>query len=124
MQLLKFIKFGLVGFVGILVDFSITWLLKEKLKRNQYFANAMGFCFACTGNYFLNKKYTFEDHNPHIGFQYLSFFSISFVGLILNSLLLLMIQKRTNLNFYYSKILVTGLLFIWNFSANSHYTFK
>ncbi len=124
MQAIKFLKFGLVGTVGIAVDFSITWILREKLRRNQYFANAMGFCFACTGNYFLNRIFTFQDHNPNIGLQYLSFFVISFIGLIINSLLLLVIQKRTNLDFYYSKILVTGLLFLWNYSANSYYTFR
>ncbi|MFT6879189.1 MAG: putative flippase GtrA, partial [Arcticibacterium sp.] len=32
----KFIKFGLVGFLGLLIDFGITFLLKEKFGFNKY----------------------------------------------------------------------------------------
>ncbi|MBL7830473.1 MAG: GtrA family protein [Saprospiraceae bacterium] len=124
MDFIRFFKFGLVGSFGILIDFSITWLCKEKLKWNQYYANALGFCFAASGNYILNKTFTFNNHDHAILRQYTTFLFISIVGLVLNSILLVLVQKRTNLDFYFSKILVTGLLFIWNFAANSHYTFR
>ena len=32
--ILKFLKFGVVGFSGVFVDFGITWLFKEKVKLN------------------------------------------------------------------------------------------
>ena len=36
----KFIKFGIVGGTGIIVDFSITWICKEKLQLNKYISNS------------------------------------------------------------------------------------
>ena len=76
MDILKFFKFGLVGFSGLIIDFGITWICKEKLKLNKYLANGFGFLFGVTNNYFLNKYFTFDNHNEEIGFQFLSFLII------------------------------------------------
>lgn len=124
MQFIKLFKFGLVGSLGIVVDFGITWFCKEKLSWNKYLSNAIGFCFACSGNYVLNRIFTFQDHNKDIARQYASFFAISLIGLAMNSLLLYFIQKKTSHNFYVSKIFVTLILFLWNFGANSAITFR
>ena len=48
--LLKFVKFCLVGFSGIFIDFGITYFLKEVAKVQQYVANAIGFSLAATSN--------------------------------------------------------------------------
>ena len=42
-MIFKFIKFIVVGFSGLVVDFSITILLKEKFKIHRYIANSAGF---------------------------------------------------------------------------------
>ena len=39
---LQFIKFCVVGGTGVVVDFGITFLFKEKLKLNKYIANSHG----------------------------------------------------------------------------------
>ncbi|GIZ10408.1 GtrA family protein [Flavobacterium sp. UMI-01] len=124
MDFLKFFKFGLVGFTGLLIDFGVTWFCKEKLKWNRYVANSAGFLFGVTNNYFLNKYFTFDNHNPEIGLQFLSFLIIAIVGFSINTSVLYSLQKKTSINFYASKILVTIIVFFWNFGANSFYTFK
>ncbi|OCB76859.1 GtrA family protein [Flavobacterium crassostreae] len=124
MNFIKFLKFGLVGFSGLIIDFAITWLCKEKLSLNKYVANGMGFLFGVTNNYFLNKYFTFENHNPDIGTQFTSFLIISMIGFGLNTGFLYLLQKNTSLNFYVCKILVTLLVFVWNFTANNLYTFN
>ena len=48
--LIKFMKFGAVGATGVVVDFSFTWISKEKLGIQKYFANAIGFTLAATSN--------------------------------------------------------------------------
>jgi putative flippase GtrA len=124
LDILKFFKFGLVGFTGLIIDFSVTWICKEKIKINKYVANGIGFLFGVTNNYFLNKHFTFQNHNPNIGAQFSSFLTIAIIGFGLNTCLLYLLQKKTNLNFYLCKFIVTALVFIWNFSANSLFTFK
>lgn len=124
MDILKFFKFGLVGFTGLVIDFGITWICKEKLGHNKYLANGLGFLFGVTNNYFLNKYFTFDNHNPEIGLQFLSFLIIAIIGFSLNTGFLYSLQKKTNINFYVCKIIVTAIVFVWNFGANSFYTFK
>ena len=46
---LQFINFCVVGGTGVVVDFGITFLFKEKLKLNKYIANSLGFMAAASG---------------------------------------------------------------------------
>ena len=124
MDIIRFIKFGLVGFSGLIVDFGITWIFKEKLKINKYLANSIGFLFGVTNNYFLNRYFTFQNHNPNIGNQFINFLVIAIIGFAINTGFLFLLQKKTRINFYVCKFLVTLIVFFWNFGANSFYTFK
>ncbi len=123
MDFIKFIKFGLVGCSGLVIDFSITWLCKEKFRLNKYLSNSIGFCFGVVNNYFLNKYFTFHNNDTNISSQFLSFLIISLIGFSLNNFFLYLLQKKTKINFYICKGIVTMIVFIWNFSANTLYTF-
>lgn len=124
MNFIKFLKFGLVGFSGLVLDFAVTWVCKEKLKLNKFVANGFGFLVGVTNNYLLNKYYTFQDNDPHIAAQFISFLIIAVIGFTINTSVLYSLQKRTTINFYVCKIAVTVLVFFWNFGANSFYTFQ
>ena len=66
--LVKLAKFGVVGLIGMCVDFFTTWLLKEKLQLNKYVANSIGFTCAVVLNFFLNLHWTFQAsaQNAHV----------------------------------------------------------
>ncbi len=119
----KFLKFGLVGFSGLLLDFSITYLIKEKLRWNKYLANSLGFVVACTNNYLLNRLWTFRSVDPGIIVQFSKFLLISLGGLILNNLLLYLLTEKAKLNFYVAKFCAIVLVFFWNFFFNYQFTF-
>lgn len=118
----KFIKFGVVGFTGLIIDFSITYVLKELLKINRYISNSIGFLVAASSNYFLNRVWTFNSDNPEIFFEYTSFLIISVVGLLINNFFLYLFEKR--FNFYLSKLFAIAVTTIWNFFANYLITFN
>lgn len=124
MDFIKFIKFGLVGFTGLSIDFSITWFCKEKLQLNKYVSNSLGFSFAVVNNYILNRYFTFHNNDSHVVSQFVSFLIISIIGFALNTILLYLLQKNTKINFYACKAIVTIIVTLWNFSANTLYTFK
>ncbi|MFA8299181.1 MAG: GtrA family protein [Hyphomicrobiales bacterium] len=121
--ILKFIKFGIVGFTGLIVDFGITFLLKEKLKVQKYLANAIGFLCAASSNYVLNRIWTFESHDPRILSEYGEFIGISIIGLLINTFILWLIIKKWKLNFYLSKGFAIIVVTIYNFLANYLITF-
>ena len=122
--LFKFIKFCFVGFSGMVVDFGITWFIKEKIKRNKYVANSCGFIAAASSNYLLNRVWTFASENEHIATEYFSFFTIALLGLGLNNLIILLLSDKLKWNFYLSKIIAIGIVTLWNFGANYVFTFN
>ena len=119
------IKFGLVGFTGILVDFSITYFLKEKALINKYIANATGFTCAVISNFFLNKYWTFNSAgNQFITNQFFLFATFSVIGLFINSSVLMLLIKKMNVRFYLSKAVAVCIVFLWNFLMNDYITFR
>ncbi len=121
--LFKFIKFGVVGASGVVVDFGFTYLCKEKLKIQKFVSNAIGFTIAATSNYVLNRIWTFESENPEVAQEFTNFFVVSAIGLGINSLVLWMLSSKFQLNFYFSKLIAIIVTMFWNFMANYLYTF-
>ena len=122
--LMKFIKFSLVGFSGMIVDFGTTWLLKEKARVNKYIANSTGFLLAATSNYFWNRFWTFHSENKQIVTEYFSFILISFAGLAITNLIIFLLNDKLKINFYISKLFAIGAVTIWNFFMNYQFTFR
>lgn len=121
--LYKFVKFGIVGFSGVIVDFTLTFICKEYLRVQRYVSNAIGFTIAATTNYMLNRMWTFESHNPNIVLEFSRFFIIALIGLGINSSIVWAMSGKMKVNFYLSKLVATIVVTIWNFLINAYYTF-
>jgi putative flippase GtrA len=119
----KLIKFLVVGFIGLGVDFGITFLLKERVKVQKYLSNSIGFIIAASSNYILNRTWTFHSKNPDILLEYSHFLFIAIIGLGINSLVLWLLVSRFKYNFYFSKLIATIVTTFWNFIANLLFTF-
>jgi putative flippase GtrA len=120
-MIFKFFKFGIVGFMGMGIDFSITFLLKEKLKIHRYISSSAGFIAAASSNYLFNRLWTFSSNNPRIILEYSTFIVISLIGLAINNLFLYLFEKRYK--FYAAKLFAIVVTTIWNFFANYYLTF-
>lgn len=121
-MIISFLKYCIVGLSGIVVDFSITYLFKEKVGINKYVASMLGFSTACTSNYVLNRVWTFANNNPELLVQYISFLIISIIGLLFNTLFLWLFV-RIRINYYTSKGVAIVIVTMWNYTANTIITF-
>ena len=121
--ILKFLKFCVVGFSGMVVDFGFTWLCKEKFKWNKYVSNSIGFVLAATNNYIWNRWWTFQSDNANIPIEYGKFLVISVIGLGLNNLVIYLLHEKLKLNFYFAKLIAIGVVTVWNFVMNYRFTF-
>ena len=119
----KFLKFGAVGFSGVLVNFGVTWFFKEVCKFNKYLSNILGFIAAATTNYMLNRWWTFQSTNPQVGAEYAKYFLISVVGLGIDTLTVYLLNGKLKWNFYLSKVFAVGTAMLWNFFGNLLFTF-
>ena len=121
--LTTFLKFAVVGFSGMVVNFGITYLMKEKVGLNKYVSNILGFVVAATTNYFLHRYWTFHSQNPQMGKEYIQFFTVSIIGVTIDTLVVYLLHDKMKVNFYISKIFATGVAMVWNFLANLLFTF-
>lgn len=119
----KFLKFGAVGCSGVAVNFGVTYVCKEWLRLNKYVSNIVGFIFAATTNYILNRMWTFQSTNPQVGAEYAKYFAISLLGLGLDTLTVYVLNDKLKWNFYLSKVFGVAVSTLWNFFGNLLFTF-
>ena len=123
-MIFKLFKFIIVGFFGLLIDFGLTVICKEKLSLNKYLSNSIGFLLAVSSNYFLNRVWTFGSKNPEIIVEFSSFFFVSIIGLLINNSILWLIHNKMGINFYLAKFGAILVTTFWNFFANYFFTFQ
>jgi putative flippase GtrA len=123
-MIFKLFKFGAVGLTGMVIDFGVTWLCKEKLRWNKFMANSIGFTLAVINNYLLNRIWTFESSNAQWQAEFGKFLLVSLAGLGLNNLLVYILHSRFKAGFYISKGAATVCVVAWNFFTNYFFTFR
>lgn len=123
MILQNFLRFCVVGALGVLIDMGITFSCKEWIKMNKYVANAIGFLVAASSNFFLNRWWAFQSTSADISIQYIKFVTIASLGLLMNTFIIYLLTDKLRWNFYISKITAMGLVTFWNFFMNYLFTF-
>jgi len=134
----KFLKFGIVGASGMVVDFGLLFLLRNLAGLPDLWANTISFTAAASSNYVLNRIWTFRSHNSQVAAEYLKFLAVSIVGLGINNGVLylssllwpqtyhastLLLGFRFDL-FYLFKLLAIAITTLWNFFGNMLFTFR
>lgn len=120
----KFLCFSLVDLLGMVIDFTVTYICKEYLRWQKYLSNTLGFLTAVCSNFIFNRSWTFESRNPAIGKEFATFTFVSLIGLMINSAVLWLLHQRLKVSFYYAKVVATGITVVWNFFANLCFTFN
>lgn len=122
--LIKLIRYAIVGFTGVAVDFGITYIFKEYAKVSKYIANSLGFCTAVVTNYLLNRYWTFGAGSEDVFVQFGTFLAVSLIGLLMNNSIIYLLSEKWKVNFYISKVIAISVVVFWNFFVNYYYTFR
>ena len=134
----RFIKFGVVGASGMVVDFGVLYLMRDVVGLPDLWANTISFTAAATSNYFLNRIWTFRSHERQVGVEYMKFLAVSIIGLGINNGVLLLSRLLwpesyngqlsllgvTVDTFYLFKLLAIAITTLWNFFGNLLFTFR
>jgi len=123
MLIIKFIKFLTVGLSGMIIDFGITYICKEKLAVNKYISNSLGFSIAAISNFFLNRYFTYQSNSSEIATEFYWFIGISIISLFIYNGIVWIGINKLNFKFYSSKMLAIFFITFWNFFAHLLITF-
>jgi len=119
-----FFKFSVSGLCGVLINFILTFLFKEKLSLNKYISNSSALIIALFINFILNRNWTYQVNLDPLYNQFLKFLLVVSISVFINHFIVYISHKNFKFNFYFSKLIAVVLVFMWNFVMHSIYTFK
>lgn len=131
----KSLKFGLVGMVNTLVDYTILNLLVFSLgvfaPAALVFCNVFSFLGANINSYVMNKRWTFEDRSGWSQNEYLVFLLCSLGGLGINCGVIFLLsygffdpEASFFIHLNLSKLAATVASMIWNFLSYKAFVFN
>lgn len=126
----QFVKFGVVGLSGTLVDLGFYNLLAIVFGANIYVARTISFTLAATSNYILNRKWTFRSTDKKVAAEYSKFLFISVIGLLMNLGIMKLLEPMASrfgtelLQKNIPVLIAIIIVLLWNFFANKFWTFR
>lgn len=132
--LAKYLKFAFIGGIGAIINLAVLWTAVELFFVHYLWAATLAFVIADTNNFIWNRLWTFKSKGK-IHFQYPQFLLVSVDGLMLNLIILWglveevlpkvgLAQDKASLYIVFAQIIAIFLVSIFNFIANSLWTFS
>ncbi len=127
----RFLKFAIVGAIGMVVDLSVLTASRELLRVSLSLAVGLGFTAAVISNFTWNRLWTFpESRERPLGSQLLQFFVINAIGLGINELVVLGLHPLFSRilpdppAYLGAKIIAIGIVLFWNYFVNRKWTYR
>src|SRR3989338_2042691 len=120
----QFIKFCLVGFTNLTIDIFIYWLLTRALGLYYLVAGVISFVVAVSWSFFMNRRWTFRHNGSDTASQYVKFFVVNVIVMILNLSSLYIFVEWFDFYDLAVKLVAAVIMAFINFGLNKFWTFK
>lgn len=137
----QFVKFGVTGVIGAIVDFSTYNILTRGfgfvasymvLGQQIIVANNISVFLAIVSNFVFNKYWTFRDTSHQVAKQWVGYFTLNFFTWVLNQLLVSLFTFQVpatqaifgNQKDNAAKVLAIGIILFLNFAGSKFLIFK
>jgi putative flippase GtrA len=122
-MLRKFTRFVSVGSVATAIQYSLLTGLVEVADLPTTVASTIGFLVSASGNYLLNRRFTFQSEENH-STALPKFFAVAASGMVINAVMFSQFEAHTNLHYLVAQACATVAVLLWNFIVNAVWTFK
>jgi putative flippase GtrA len=132
-QFLEFVRYAFVGGAAFLVDYGLFWLSKEFVFNafgdiGVYLATALGFISGLMFNYILSIVFVFksareQNKGKSVG-GFMLFATIGVVGLLMSEGGMMLFYGAIGIHYLIAKVLVSGIVLIWNYAARKLLIFR
>jgi putative flippase GtrA len=134
--LMQFSKFFFIGGVSLLINWGVMLLTQRVIHAEVVFSigdtqikdymigAVLGFIVSAIVNYFLNKKFTFNNKLKAYGKQMTKFFMVSIIGLILNTAITILLVEQVRVSPTIVTPLAAAIVLFWNYFGHRVFTFK
>jgi len=122
--LTRFLKYSFIGSSTFILDLSILYILTDIFLINYLTSTSIAFIIAVSINYYLSKNFVFTKTTRKTDHGYYYFLIIAGTGLIFVIILMKFFVEILLLNYLLSRILVAGIVGMWNYLINLYFNFK
>ena len=122
--ILQYVKFAVVGITSLMVDYGILVVLTENTAFGlDYFqASAFSYTISIFVNYILSMKYVFQGKEDMSRMKEASiFFVLSFIGLLLNQMVMWFAVECLGLYYEMAKLLSTFMVTNYNYLSRKKF---
>lgn len=119
----SFVKYALVGVVGLVVDMGLFYLFHEMMGINYIASNIMSSSLAVVNNFILNSLFTFKVKDKLL-YRFISFYSIALAGMALSSGMLAVMIDVLQMNSMVSKAISVFFVALIQYYVNKKLTFS
>ncbi len=124
----RFIRFGIVGASGILVNSGALWIFVEKLKIPLWLASPLAIAVAIFYNFSLNDLWTWRDSRDSRKFKYLDrvwrYYLSALLGALINYLILMALTNYYSVYYLIANLIGIAAGMISNFILSDRWVFK
>ena len=123
--IIQLIRYGFVGGVAFLMDYSTLILLTEVFGLHYLLSATIAFTLGLITNYFLSVSWVFNKRAvSDWRTEFLIFAIIGIIGLGLNNFIMYLCTDKAMIHYSVSKIIATVIVFFRNFLARKAILFK
>jgi putative flippase GtrA len=130
-ELVRFVKFAVVGGFGAAIDFGVLNLMHRLFGWHLLWANTLSVSIAIVSNFTWNRLWTFPESRSRRKREQLPQFAlINFVGLGINNLIVVGLDAVFSQfipdpwDYNLAKAIAIGVVLFWNFGANRLWTYR
>ncbi len=124
-NLKQFISYFFVGGAAALVEWITYYLFDDVLGMYYILATVCAFICSTSVNWILGRITTFKEKKyEKKGREAFLVFLVSGIGLLFNLFLMFIFVDKLHLYGLFSKVMATGIVFIWNFLSRKFMIYK
>lgn len=120
--LVQIFKFGIVGVIATIIDFVFLYIFKDICGLGLLISNTLAFVISVIYNYIASMMFVFDvDKSKSKIKNFVIFVICSFIGLLLNDLIVYLITDKLGIYYMISKVVATVFVMVFNFVTRKRF---
>ena len=111
----QIIKFGIIGVIAFIIDYSLLFILTEFLHIHYLISAVISFTVSVIFNYVASIKWVFITEKKQDTSTFIIFVVLSVIGLGINQVIMYVGVEFIKLHYMFTKIFATAIVMVYNF---------